>query len=95
MIVSFYLKKIDKATAKVRFSSPTTIDFDLPTTDKKRFKTTYELFAPIDTEKSKYNIMGTKMEMTLVKADGTSWPVLRKDDKRTGEIIQAGRAKQA
>jgi hypothetical protein len=36
--------------------------------------------------------MGTKLELTLAKADGLGWPVLRSDDKHTGEIIQAGRA---
>ena len=36
--------------------------------------------------------MGTKLELTLAKADGTSWPVLRSDDKLTGEVIQVGRA---
>lgn len=95
VIVSFYLKKIDKATAKVDFSSPTTIDFDLPTTDNKRYKEKYHLYAPIDVEKSQYQIMGTKMELTLVKADGASWPVLRSGDKRTGEIIQTGKATKA
>ncbi|EEP81026.1 hypothetical protein UREG_05868 [Uncinocarpus reesii 1704] len=95
VMVSFYLKKIDKDTAKVDFSSPTTIKFDLPTTDNKRFLDTYELFAPIDTQKSTYKIMGTKMELTLVKADGSSWPVLRSNDQRTGEIIQTGRATKA
>lgn len=95
VIVSFYLKKIDKDAAKVNFSSPTTIKFDLPTTDNKRFVDTYDLFAPIDTEKSEYKIMGTKMEMILVKADGSAWPVLRSNDKRTGEIIQTGRATKA
>ncbi|KMU78875.1 hypothetical protein CISG_07392 [Coccidioides immitis RMSCC 3703] len=79
----------------VYFSSPNTIEFDLPTTDNKRFRDTYELFAPIDTGKSQYKIMGTKMELTLVKADGSSWPVLRSDDRRTGEIIQTGRATKA
>ena len=93
--VSFFLKKIDKDKAKVVFASPTTIEFDLPTSDNKRFKDTYELFGAIDTEKSKYVILGTKMEMTLVKADGASWPVLRKTDPHSGEIIQAGRAKRA
>jgi hypothetical protein len=94
VIVSFYLKKIDKEKAKIDFT-PTTIDFDLPTTDNKRFKETYELFSPIDPDKSQYTIMGTKMEMTLAKAEDVSWPVLRKTDRRTGEIIQAGRAKRA
>ncbi|WEW55791.1 hypothetical protein PRK78_001224 [Emydomyces testavorans] len=95
VIVSFYLKKIDKNTAKVEFSSPTTIQFDLPTTDNKRYRDTYNLFAPIDPEKSEFKIMGTKLELTLVKADGSSWPVLRSDDKWTGEIIQTGRATKA
>jgi hypothetical protein len=36
--------------------------------------------------------MGTKLEVTFVKADGASWPVLRSDEQRTGEIIQVGRA---
>ncbi len=95
MHASFYLKKISKADASVVFSSPTTVDVDLPTADKTRYKTTIPLFGPVDTEKSSFKIMGTKMELTLVKADGQSWPVLRADDQRTGEIIQAGKVVQA
>lgn len=75
--------------------SPTSIDMDLPTTDNKRFKDTYNLFAPIDPEKSQFRVMGTKLELTLAKADGTSWPVLRSDDKWTGERIQIGKAGRA
>lgn len=92
--VSLYLKKIDKENAVVNFS-PTSIDMDLPTTDNKRFKDTYNLFAPIDPEKSQFRVMGTKLELTLAKADGTSWPVLRSDDKWTGERIQIGKAGRA
>ncbi|EER42330.1 CORD and CS domain-containing protein [Histoplasma capsulatum var. duboisii H88] len=95
IMATLYLKKIDKANAKVNFTSPTTIELDLPTSDNKRFKETLILYAPIDTEKSSFQIMGTKMDLNLAKADGTSWPVLRKDDKHTGEIIQTGRAKKA
>ena len=39
--------------------------------------------------------MGTKVDFTLLKSDGASWPVLRGDEKRTGEIIQVGRAGRA
>ncbi|ODH47688.1 hypothetical protein GX48_06239 [Paracoccidioides brasiliensis] len=95
IMATLYLKKIDKATAKVKFSSPTTIELDLPTSDNKRFRESFNLYAPIDVDKSSFQIMGTKMDLNLVKADGTSWPVLRKDDKHTGEIIQIGRAKKA
>lgn len=94
VMATLYLKKIDKASAKVNFS-PTTIELDLPTSDNKRFKQTFNLYAPIDVEKSSFQIMGTKMDLNLAKADGASWPVLRKDDKHTGEIIQIGGAKKA
>ncbi|KAL5356888.1 chord-domain-containing protein [Aspergillus floccosus] len=89
--VSLYLKKIDKTKASVKFAV-NSIDLDLPTTDNKRYTDTYELFAPIDPEKSQFRVLGTKLELTLVKADGTSWPVLRKEDKWSGERIQVGKA---
>lgn len=92
--VSLYLKKIDKDNAKVNLSS-NAIDFDLPTTDNKRFKDTYSLFAPIDPKTSQFRVLGTKLELTLAKADGTSWPVLRSDDKWSGERIQIGNAGRA
>ena len=94
VITSLYLKKIDKAKAKIAFSAEG-IQFDLPTSDNKRYVKTWQLFAPIDPEKSTHRILGTKLELTLVKADGSSWPVLRSDDPRTGEIIQVGKAARA
>lgn len=94
MNVSLYLKKIDKERARVDLSTDS-ITFDLPTSDNKRFQDTYKLFAPIDVEKSSFRVLGTKLELTLIKADGTSWPVLRSDDKWTGERIQIGNAGRA
>ena len=87
---SFYLKKISKPTSTVLFASQTSLELDLHTSDKKRYQTTIRLYGPIDTEKSTWKIMGTKIEFTLVKSDGASWPVLREDERRTGEIIQVG-----
>ena len=95
MIASLYLKKIDKETSSIVFSSQKTIDLDLKTLDKKRYQNQVPLFGPIDTEKSSFKIMGTKVEFNLVKADGSGWPVLRSDDRHTGEIIQTGRAGRA
>ena len=95
VIVSFYLKKIDPAKAVVRFSNPLDIQLDLATTDKKRYKAEIPLYRPIDTEKSTFKIMGTKLEMCLVKADGSGWPQLRSDEKESGAIIQVGQAARA
>jgi hypothetical protein len=94
VVASLYLKKIDKATAVVDFQ-PTHVKLDLPTMDSKRYQTEFPLFSTIKPEESKFRILGTKLEMTLVKADGASWPVLRSDDKPTGEMIQVGRAGRA
>lgn len=95
VIASFYLKKIDKSKAKVDFSSPKTVELDLPTADSKRYTVTLPLFGAIDVKASQFKIMGTKLELTLAKADGASWPVLRSDDQQVGEIIQVGRAGRA
>jgi hypothetical protein len=92
VIASLYLKKIDKEKSSVIFTSETNLDLDLITADSKRFQKTFELFGPINTEKSSFKILGTKLELSLAKADGTGWPVLKADDPQTGEIIQAGRA---
>ncbi len=93
MTASFFLKKIDKATAKVVFHAKS-IDLDLPTTDTppKRYKKDVSLYAAIDPAKSEYKILGTKLEVVLAKAEVSSWPVLRSDDRLTGEILQVGRA---
>lgn len=50
------------------------VDLLLP--GSKRFKKTFELFGPIDAESSSYRILGTKVEVTLAKGDGRSWPAL-------------------
>lgn len=96
-MVSFFLKKINKDKAVVEFTSSDLLSLDLPTTDTppKRYNQKIELFGPIDTKASSFKIMGTKLELTLVKADGASWPVLKKGENHSGEIIQVGKAGRA
>lgn len=83
-----------KDQAKIVFS-PSSIALDLPTTDQTRYKSEVPLFGKIDNARSTYKIMGTKLELTLIKSDASSWPVLRSDEKRTSEIIQVGQAGRA
>lgn len=68
------------------------IKLDLHTSDGKHYNDTLPLYGSVDPVKSAFKIMGTKLELTLVKTDGMGWPVLRADEKLTGEIIQSGRA---
>lgn len=90
------MKKINKDTAKVEFTQ-TSVRLDLPTTDSppKCYRADVPLFGPIDPAKTAFKILGTKLEVTLAKAEVCSWPVLRADDKHTGEILQVGRAGRA
>lgn len=71
-----------------------TVQLDLPTTDSppKRYRAEVPLFGTIDPDKTAFKILGTKLEVTLAKAEVSSWPVLRADDRPTGEILQVGRA---
>ncbi|KAK7903068.1 hypothetical protein LTR67_001085 [Exophiala xenobiotica] len=93
VIVSFYLKKIDKERAKVEFKEGgMEIELDLPTSDGKRFTSLVPLYAEIVPEKSTFKIMGTKLEMELAKKEATGWTTLRNGEKGTGERIQIGRA---
>jgi len=98
VIVSFYLKKIDKAKAKVEFPDDETLSLDLPTTDGRRYTAEIPLWAAVEREKCESKIMGTKLEVVLVKKAGEEargWPTLRSDERATGEIIQTGRAGRA
>ncbi|KAI1342459.1 integrin beta-1-binding protein [Xylariaceae sp. FL0016] len=93
VIASFFLKKIDKEKATIDIQEKDLV-LDLPTGDSppKRYKTTVPLFGPVDPAKSSHKVLGTKLEVSLYKADGASWPTLRNDEARTGEILQIGRA---
>jgi hypothetical protein len=96
VIASFFLKKINKEKAEVKFLT-NELSLSLPTTDTppKRYKADIPLYGAIDTTTSTFKIMGTKLEVTFQKADGASWPVLRSDEQTNGEIIQVGRAGRA
>jgi hypothetical protein len=94
IIASLYLKRIDKSKASITFPSPTSIELDLITADSTRYRKVVPLFGPIDPAKSTYKIMGTKLELTLLKADGRSWPTLRSDDDRVSGIFQVGPSKR-
>ncbi|OWT42768.1 CHORD domain-containing protein [Pochonia chlamydosporia 170] len=96
VIAAFFLKKINKESAKVEFQEKQLV-LDLVTTDSppKRYTADVPLYGPIDPVKSSFKILGTKLEVVLVKANGASWPVLRGDEALTGEILQIGRAGRA
>lgn len=91
--VSLYFKKINKENSQVEFAGDgTTIKLNLKTSDAKQYQTDLPLYGRIDPSKSSFVIKGTKLDLTLAKADGLGWPVLRADEDSMGQIIQSGKA---
>jgi hypothetical protein len=85
VICSVFGKGADKDRSVIRFDEwEMHVDLFLPSS--KRFTKTFALYGPIDAEKSNFKIMGTKVEMTLLKADGRSWPALETGGKETSQI---------
>ncbi|KAM0792252.1 hypothetical protein ACM66B_004946 [Microbotryomycetes sp. NB124-2] len=75
VIVSCFGKNADKEKSAVRFEVEAMhVDLILP--NRKRFTKTFVLYGPIRPEESSYRILGTKVEITLAKADARSWPTV-------------------
>lgn len=94
---SIFLKKIVAPPAStIEFDSlGKSIHLNLRTSDAKKYVTTIPLYGLIDPSCSKFKVLGTKLELELAKAGetvGQGWPVLRSDERLTGEIIQTGGA---
>ena len=75
VICSIFGKGADKQKSSVTFAEwDMTVELLLPS--NKRFHKQYALFGPIKPEASSYRVLGTKVEVILVKSDGRSWPQL-------------------
>ncbi|KAK9356200.1 HSP20-like chaperone [Lipomyces doorenjongii] len=85
VIVSIFAKKCDESKSSIEFFEDS-LALDLMHLGTKRFKTEFQLYGPIVPEKSKYKVMGTKVEITLAKANGLSWGGLRAGESGAGMI---------
>lgn len=76
---------------------PRQLVLDLQTSDSppKRYAAEVPLFAAVQPDQCSHRVLGTKLEVTLAKAEAVPWPVLRSDDVPTGEILQLGQAATA
>ncbi|KAK9469100.1 hypothetical protein V1512DRAFT_258593 [Lipomyces arxii] len=85
VIVSIFAKKCDESKSTIEFFEDS-LGLDLLHLGTKRFKTKFQLYGPIVPEKSKYKVMGTKVEIALAKANGLSWGGLRAGEVGAGMI---------
>ncbi|KAJ3063203.1 hypothetical protein HDU98_000959 [Podochytrium sp. JEL0797] len=75
VILSIFAKKLDKSSTTVTFT-PTTLSIRATFLDGKHYHADLPLALTILPEESKFVVLGTKMEVSLRKADGLSWPSL-------------------
>ncbi|KAI8800736.1 chord-domain-containing protein [Cladochytrium replicatum] len=73
VIISVFAKKVDKASTTCVFKEGELL-LEGKLADGKRFKYHTPLVQPITPELSKYEVLSTKVEITLRKANGISWP---------------------
>ena len=84
-MLAVFAKKIDKSSLKVTFS-PREIYISFNFDPKKAYEATIPLFEEIDPDNSRYEVLSMKLEITMKKANGASWPVLRPDPNVTEKI---------
>ena len=80
-----FAKKIDKSSLHVTFS-PRQLEIEFTFEPRKRYSATIPLYEEIDPEGSQYEVLSMKLEITMKKANGASWPVLRPDPNVTERV---------
>ena len=81
-VLAVFAKKIDPSSVNVMFS-PRQLSINFEFAPQKRYTATIPLYGEIDPEKSRYEILSMKLEITMKKANRASWPVLRPDPNVT------------
>ena len=84
-VLAVFAKKIDKSSLNVDFS-PRQLVVEFTFDPRKRYSATIPLYEEIDPKNSRYEVLTTKLEITMKKANGASWPVLRPDPNVTERI---------
>lgn len=73
--LSIFAKKVEAKSAVVVFKERE-VNIDLRMPDGKRFKLDLPLFQPIEPAGSSFEVLGTKVEITMKKGNGISWATL-------------------
>ncbi|KND04590.1 uncharacterized protein SPPG_00309 [Spizellomyces punctatus DAOM BR117] len=75
VIISIFAKKVNKEQTSVVFTTDE-LKVDVKFMDGKVFKFHTPLSQPIDAAASKYEVLSTKIELVLKKANGISWATI-------------------
>jgi hypothetical protein len=75
VVVCVYAKNVDKQKSSVSFD-PNALHVNLVFPDGKKYTKDFALSQPIVPDKSKYEILSTKVEIKLAKVGATQWATL-------------------
>jgi hypothetical protein len=75
VMISVFAKKVDKEKTKIVFNS-TQLTVDVVFQDGSINQWNTELFQPIQVEQSTFDILSTKIEISLAKSNGISWAAI-------------------
>jgi hypothetical protein len=84
-VLAIFAKKIDSSTVSVTFA-PRELNVSFDFEPRKRYTSTIPLYDEIDPDNSRFEVLSMKLEITMKKANGVSWPVLRPDPNVTQKI---------
>jgi hypothetical protein len=84
-VLAVFAKKIDKSSLNVTFE-PRQLTIEFTFDPRKRYSAVIPLYDEIDPDNSQYEVLSTKLEITMKKANRMSWPVLRPDPNVTQNI---------
>ena len=84
-VLAVFAKKIDKSSLNVTFE-PRQLTIEFMFDPRKRYSAVIPLYDEIDPDNSRYEVLTMKLEITMKKANGVSWPVLRPDPNVTQTI---------
>ncbi|KAJ9072060.1 hypothetical protein DSO57_1031071 [Entomophthora muscae] len=80
IILSIFAKKGDKTASQINFSKDQ-LSVSIAFMENKIFQRTFDLSQVIIPEESTFEILSTKVEVSLKKGNGVAWAALEKTDK--------------
>lgn len=88
--VTIYAKNVQEKTLSIEFA-PRSVSVSFPSADNSEYNYNLDpLFGTIDTDKSRFKVYSTKLEITLCKQHPGKWATLEGDGTTTPAPVQEG-----
>lgn len=89
IIITIYAKNVKEDELKIAFESRA-VNVTFPSGNNSEYNYTLDpLYAAIDTERSRYKVYSTKLEIVLIKVEAQKWPTLEHSEEQS-VVTKAG-----